>query len=217
MIEIINQINNINFLNISVIIFIFSLILDLVYGEIPSKVHPVVIIGNIISFLTDHLINLKNRLSGLFLLLLTIIISLSFFIIILLIASKINYIFLLIVYIFILSSTFSFKLLINSAEDIRFNLIHDIDKARESVGFLVSRDTEKLDEKLIISATIETLSENIVDSYISPVFYFFLGIIIINFFDFNLTIKLLLLILFPLIYRIVNTLDALVIKMKNTL
>jgi adenosylcobinamide-phosphate synthase len=52
----------------------------------------------------------------------------------------------------------------------------DIQSARKKVQMIVSRDTSSLDEKHIISACCETISENLVDSVISPSFYFgFLG------------------------------------------
>ena len=48
-------------------------------------------------------------------------------------------------------------------------------EARKQVGYLVSRDTEHLDEKEIIRATVETVAENIVDAVVSPLFYAMLG------------------------------------------
>lgn len=197
------------FFSFSIIIFVLSLLFDIIFGELPTKLHPVVIIGKIIHFLTKHLIKIKNKISSFILLLSTIILSLLFFIIILYIC-KINIILYSIVFILILSSTFSFKLLLTSAKDIQYNLINNIDKARQSVSLLVSRDTDELDEGLIISATIETLSENIVDSYISPVFYYFIFLVILNFINFDFYIKTMILIAIPIIYRVINTLDAMV-------
>ncbi len=50
-----------------------------------------------------------------------------------------------------------------------------IDLARRSLSLIVGRDTERLDDKGIIRATVETVAENIVDGIISPIFYALLG------------------------------------------
>jgi adenosylcobinamide-phosphate synthase len=93
----------------------------------------------------------------------------------------------------LLSTTFSIKLLINSADNVKIDINHDIDNARKSVSYLVSRDTSQLSYEKIISAVIETLTENITDSVVSPIFYtFILGV------------------LGGIAYRVVNTLDAMI-------
>jgi adenosylcobinamide-phosphate synthase len=69
----------------------------------------------------------------------------------------------------------------------------DLEKSRQLVSYLVSRDTSKLSQSQLISATVESLTENITDSVISPLFYaFILGV--------------------PgaIAYRVINTLDAMV-------
>ncbi|MCL2509843.1 MAG: adenosylcobinamide-phosphate synthase CbiB, partial [Methanomassiliicoccaceae archaeon] len=48
----------------------------------------------------------------------------------------------------------------------------NVQAAREKVQMIVSRDTSSLDEDHITSACCETISENLVDSVISPTFYF---------------------------------------------
>ena len=48
-----------------IITFIVSLAIDLIYGELPTKIHPVVIIGYIINFFKGILIKINNKMSGL--------------------------------------------------------------------------------------------------------------------------------------------------------
>jgi adenosylcobinamide-phosphate synthase len=48
----------------------------------------------------------------------------------------------------------------------------DLISARKKVQMIVSRDTSELDEKHVTSSCCETISENLVDSVISPAFYF---------------------------------------------
>jgi len=50
-----------------------------------------------------------------------------------------------------------------------------IDLARERLAYIVSRDTARLDEKGIIRAVIETVSENISDGIVAPLFYLSTG------------------------------------------
>ena len=47
--------------------------------------------------------------------------------------------------------------------------------ARERVGWIVGRDTERLDEADVARATIETIAENTVDGVIAPLFFFAIG------------------------------------------
>lgn len=49
------------------------------------------------------------------------------------------------------------------------------EKAREELGMIVGRDTHSLDNRRILRATVETLSENASDGIIAPMFYFAIG------------------------------------------
>jgi len=186
------------------ITLILSLLVDLIYGELPTKIHPVVIIGKFISFFKNIFIKYKNRLSGFFTTLFTVICCCALLVMIMLICSINDNLFFVIFSIF-LSSTFSINMLISTAKNIENDLKYDINKARQSVSYLVSRDTDELTESFIVSATIESMTENITDSYIAPIFYFTLGSIIFIVFNIN---DFIILLLIPFIYRISNTLDA---------
>ena len=54
-------------------------------------------------------------------------------------------------------------------------IIGDIEEARRKVGWIVGRDTDKLDEPEIVRATVETVAENTVDGIVSPLFFFMIG------------------------------------------
>jgi adenosylcobinamide-phosphate synthase len=187
-----------------IITFFISIIIDLFYGELPTKIHPVVVIGNIINFFKKTFIKYKNKWSGFFTTLFTVITSCLILFAILLISSVNEYL-LIVVYSIILSSTFSIKMLLSTAKDIENDLKQNINKARQSVSYLVSRDTDELTEEFIVSATIESMTENITDSYIAPIFYFILVSVIFMILGIDNCIILLFI---PFIYRISNTLDA---------
>ncbi|GLI34056.1 adenosylcobinamide-phosphate synthase CbiB [Desulforhabdus amnigena] len=51
----------------------------------------------------------------------------------------------------------------------------NIVKAREKLAWIVSRDTSQLEEQDIVRALVETVSENISDGIVAPLFYLSLG------------------------------------------
>lgn len=187
-----------------IITFIISIIIDLFYGELPTKIHPVVIIGKIIDFFKKLFIRYHNRWSGFLTTVLTIVSSCLLLLVIMKVSLLNEYLF-IIIYSIILSSTYSIKMLLSTAKDIEYDLKQDLNKARQSVSYLVSRDTDELTESFIVSATIESMTENITDSYVAPVFYFIVASIIFMIFNIDYYIILLFI---PFVYRISNTLDA---------
>lgn len=174
------------------LIIIIALIIDALFGELPFKVHPVVWMGKIIDILKQYLINYRSKISGIILtLVLIIVFTLATYVLISL--SVINNIIYILVSSVILTTTFAINVLIGSAHDIKKDIDHNIDTARKNMSYLVSRDTANLSSEEIVSATVETLTENITDSVTAPLFYaFILGV--------------------PgaVAYRVVNTLDAMV-------
>ena len=119
--------------------------------------------------------------------------------------SSVNEYLFIIIFSIVLSQTYSIKMLLSTAKDIENDLKQDLNKARQSVSYLVSRDTDELTESFIVSATIESMTENITDSYVAPVFYFI--VVSIIFMILNIDYYMILLFV-PFIYRISNTLDA---------
>ncbi len=184
-----------------------SLAIDVIAGELPTKIHPVVIIGSLITFFKNKFINIKGRLSGL-MLVLSVGICVSLILYILYFVFSINGVLLFIFFSIMLSSTFSVNMLLKTAVDVKADLDESIDKARKSVSYLVSRNTDELTESFIVSAVIESMTENITDSYVAPVFYFAVFAILIMITPIENHLYWLLLI--PMIYRMFNTLDAMV-------
>lgn len=197
--------NNFIFLFI-ILSLLLPIFIDLLYGELPTSIHPVVIIGRIIDIYKDILIKYRSKLSGLILYISVVLTALIILFAVMKIA-EINNILFFIVFSVVMSSTFSVRMLISSARDIEDKLKTDIEDARHAMSYLVSRDTGKLSKSLITSAAIETLTENITDSYIAPVFYYMIFGLILIVFKKDCFILLLFV---PVIYRISNTLDAMV-------
>ncbi|MEM4071569.1 MAG: adenosylcobinamide-phosphate synthase CbiB, partial [Thermoplasmata archaeon] len=101
-----------------------------------------------------------------------------------------NYWIRFIIYIYVLKSTFSIGALIRHVKKCSTD---NLETLRHNVSMIVSRDVNKLDAAHLYSAAIESGAENIVDSVIGPLFYFLLfGIF------------------GAVIYRIINTADAMI-------
>lgn len=197
-------------------IMIFSLAFDLLIGEFPARIHPVVLVGGIISFFKDRLIKYNSKTAGLFLTICVIAFGSLIMLVPLLIFRMIifneimEYVFKLAA-LLLLSSCFSVKLLLSSACEVEDDLKRgNLKVARERVSYLVSRKTSELSKEHVISATIETLTENIPDSYVSTMFYYVLFGVIAYFIGFNDFDAIIIAILAAFIHRIIDTLDSMV-------
>ena len=197
-------------------IMIFSLAFDLIVGEFPARIHPVVLVGGIISFFKDRLIKYNSRTAGLFLTICVIAFGSLIMLVPLLIFKMfifndiMEYVFKLVA-LLLLSSCFSVKLLLSSACEVEDDLKRgNLKVARERVSYLVSRKTSELSKEHVISATIETLTENIPDSYVSTMFYYVLFGVIAYFIGFNDFDAVIIAILAAFIHRIIDTLDSMV-------
>lgn len=78
--------------------------------------------------------------------------------------------------IWLISTTIAARGLSRAAMEI-YGLLqnNNLDAARRKVGLIVGRDTGNMETGDVIRATVETVSENIVDGVVAPVFYAFLG------------------------------------------
>ena len=218
MIEYNELINNIMSTNVSdvvslklflfvILAMLFSLAIDVLFGELPGRIHPVVIMGSIINFFKRMFIGIRNRISGLLLVVLSAIVLSAILFLIYIICSY-NIVLLFIVFTILLSSSYSVNMLLQTAVDVKNDLNESIEKARRSVSYLVSRNTEELTESFIVSAVIESLTENITDSYVAPILYYFIFAVIIQYDPFDYHLYFLLLV--PMLYRLSNTMDAMV-------
>ncbi|HEX2955420.1 MAG TPA: cobalamin biosynthesis protein, partial [Chitinispirillaceae bacterium] len=70
----------------------------------------------------------------------------------------------------------SARSLIDAALEVRKHLdANDLSGARKALSMIVGRDTDNLDDGVIVCATVETVAENITGGIISPLIYFALG------------------------------------------
>ncbi len=174
-----------------------ALAIDLVLGEPPCAIHPVVWIGKVISFLKKRGTGQKKSVQfvygcGITLLTIGLFAAPAYFVIVYL--KGFSFVAYVVVGAVLLKYTFSLRELRQVALRVKGLLLKDkLDKARFELRSLVGRDTRDLTKPLLISAAVESVAENASDSFVAPLFYFLLfGI--------------------PgaMAYRVVNTLDAMV-------
>ncbi len=176
-------------MNLIVIVFIASIIMDLI-GEYPSVIHPVVWIGRTINFFDKKYIR-KGGIDifyGTVFSILTITIFLTPLIYLECIQFNIYLKIIMDVYIF--KSTFSIGSLYRHVKSCYTD---DERSLRQNVSKIVGRKTENLDKGHLYSAAIESSAESITDSISGPMFYFLIFGIPGAFF-----------------YRIINTLDSMI-------
>lgn len=152
---------------------------DRYIGEPPEKVHPVVFIGKLINFFenvfksTNSVNKSRDLLFGF--LNVVLVLAIVFFMayeIEQIINSISNSYIKISLYSIILSFSIGHKSLIEfSKSPIKFIVNNDLESAKKSVQCIVSRNTNELDKKHVLSASIESASENITDSIIAPLIY----------------------------------------------
>ncbi len=173
---------------ISIIVVVLALSLDLLFGDPRNKYHPTVWIGRLIGKLVPYAKStnpIAEQISGILLLVFIVaivsVLVVSF-------SSTLKYmenfdsnglyrvLFLgagVILAGILLKTTIAIKGMEDHASKIMDSLSkNDLDGARAKLSMIVKRDTKNLDKQHVISATLESISENIVDGITGPLFYF---------------------------------------------
>jgi adenosylcobinamide-phosphate synthase len=153
----------------SLAVFLLAAAYDILLGEMPAKVHPVVWIGKLIAFLRAKAA--PTRAGGIALAIIVIVVTvLSGHLIVR--AAGYFPLLPLLVSAYLLKSTFAIKCLLQVSRDIGLMIDRDMNEAKSMLPALVGRDTSSLSKSQASSAVIESLSENYVDGILSPIFYY---------------------------------------------
>ena len=156
-------------------------VLDLIFGDPQNIIHPVQVIGKMISSGEKILLGENSGLSRKYkffagMILNITVISLTYGITYLIRRTSENSIILTVAEIYLMYTVFSINSLAREGNRV-YNILKEgnIERARKDLSYLVSRDTGTMDEKMIIRSTMETISENTVDGIVAPMLYMFLG------------------------------------------
>lgn len=166
----------------SIIVAVVAFLIDALIGDPRSKLHPVVLIGNLISLLEKFLRReVDSSTQKIFKggLLVCIVVSVAYLVgwSAEILSHEIpNLAAQIFVQALVLSFMISPRSLADAGREIYILLANEnLPRAREKVGWIVGRDTANLNESEVARATVETVAENTVDGIISPLFYFALG------------------------------------------
>jgi len=181
--------NNIVLLALPLIVPL-ALLVDRVVGDPRSGFHPVALLGSFIGVWgrpERYSAGIQRVAGALFWIITAFLFALPFF----LVQFYAPALVLLILGPFLLKACFAWR----SLEEHLFSVVEStassLQAARGKAGLLVSRDTLGLNEEQVLSAAYESVTENLVDSIVSPLFYYGL---------FGLT--------GAAVYRAANTMDA---------
>ncbi|HUT38442.1 MAG TPA: adenosylcobinamide-phosphate synthase CbiB [Methanoregula sp.] len=154
-----------------VIVLIAALLVDRLIGDPYSNWHPVALLGRFIGWWgkPENYSPGFQRLAGVvFWLVTAVLFALPFYCF----AAIIPWYLYLVIAPFLLKSCFAWRSLEEHTLAVVAALKGGVQKGRAQVKMLVSRDTTHLEREHILSAGYESMTENLTDSIISPLFYF---------------------------------------------
>lgn len=175
---------------------VLALALDLLLGEPPPRVHPVVWMGRLVA-LGERLAPGRawgQLLAGFLVVTVIAFLFTGSVLLILMWAGTLNAWLYLVVAAVCLKPAFAVRELFRAAACVKDNLANGrLEAARVALRALVSRKTDALDRAGVSAATIESVAENLNDSFVAPTFYYLIGGV-------------------PgaVFYRVVNTCDAMI-------
>ncbi|WP_338556114.1 adenosylcobinamide-phosphate synthase CbiB [Paenibacillus sp. KS-LC4] len=160
-----------------------AILVDWIVGDPKWPTHPVIWIGRLIAWLEHKLRRRDNtesskllRLKGTLLMLITLALSYGIMWGVVAVASLIHPWLGYAVTIWFISTTIAVKGLKQAAMLVYIPLIAgNLQEARKYVGYIVGRDTDKLNESEAARAAVETVAENTVDALVSPIFFALIG------------------------------------------
>ncbi|MCK5541144.1 MAG: cobalamin biosynthesis protein CobD [Desulfobacterales bacterium] len=159
-------------------ILLFAFVLDLIVGDPTFLPHPVVFMGKAIEFfepLFRKIVSNQVFCGALFaVFLIGSTFALTYGIISL--CRSIDFFFGQIVSCVFMFFTLSSKSLYKAAMDVKIALeTSGIESGRDKIAMIVGREVKSLDQTGIVRAAVETVAENFVDGFLSPLFFALIG------------------------------------------
>jgi adenosylcobinamide-phosphate synthase len=173
-----------------VLVLLLALAVDRLFGDPHSAFHPVALLGRLVAWWGNpaRYPPALQRCAGIvFWFVTATLFALPFY----LVATLAPWYLFLLIAPFLLKSCFAWRSLEEHTLAVVSALNNGIGNGRERVSMLVSRDTAQLDRDHILSAGYESMTENLMDSIVSPLLFFAV---------FGLT--------GAAVYRAANTMDA---------
>lgn len=148
--------------------------IDWLFGDPPNRYHPIAWLGQLIGYFVPRLKGGSEKAKGtIFAISLVITVALSVHFLVFATRYLVGIVELVVVSAMLLKITIAMKGMEKHAEAIMNDLeIGDLTDARQNLSMIVRRKTDDLDVHHILSATIECVSESIVDGITGPIFYY---------------------------------------------
>ncbi|WP_042160693.1 adenosylcobinamide-phosphate synthase CbiB, partial [Paenibacillus gorillae] len=162
-----------------------AIVIDWIIGDPKWPTHPVIWIGRLIRLLERKLrageqgqqrSAAKVKATGVCLTVVTLLVSFSIMSLIVGVANWVHPWLGYAVSAWFISTTIAVKGLGQAAMLVYRPLVSGkLDDARKYVGYIVGRDTDRLNEEEASRATVETVAENTVDAFVSPILFALVG------------------------------------------
>ncbi|MDY6878929.1 MAG: adenosylcobinamide-phosphate synthase CbiB [Thermodesulfobacteriota bacterium] len=202
--------NTLHYLSGPIATLLGAFILDLFFGDPPYRFHPIRLIGQGIDCLQKALrtLGLDGRVGGILLVVGIGSVSLGGYLF--------GTFFLQHIYppmgrlfdLFVCYSCIALKDLIRHVKPvIRALEDNNLEQAREKLSMVVGREVTLLDEEGVARGAVETLAENFVDGFLSPIFWYVIGCVIGYAFGKS---PIVVAVSFMLVFKVVSTLDSMV-------
>lgn len=169
----------VSFFTDGLMIFALAFLIDVVFGEIPDNAHPTVWMGKVIAWLKPKLKNANPRIEKAHGIFLCVGVMALFAVPVYVLLWGIRqipvwgWVLYIVVAAVLLKTTISIKCMRTYTVPIAEALkSHDLKKARRWLHYIVRRDPNKLDERHILSAAVESIAESTTDGITSPFFFF---------------------------------------------
>jgi len=186
----------------SIVIVVFALGIDFVFGDPKNRYHPTAWIGSLIARLTPLAKNQNThveKLGGIFVVVITVGVVVTLLSILdigisLLTTDWVTIVVSVVVGVILLKTTIAIRGMEKHSKAVLDSLDQDnLDMARTNLSMIVKRNTKDLDKNHVISGVLESISENTVDGITGPLFYYAL---------FGLP--------GAFVYRVINTADSMI-------
>jgi len=156
-------------------------IIDLLIGDPRHLPHPVILIGKCISLLESFIRRLFSspgtlKWSGVVIVIVIVGGSYASTVILLKLLALVHPLLAYLTGIWLISTTIAARGLSRAGRDI-YILLNEgkLQAARQQVGMVVGRDSDRMESADISRATVETIAENTVDAVVAPLFYAFVA------------------------------------------
>lgn len=187
-----------------------AFILDLLIGDPPYRCHPARLMGHSIHYFEGLLRSFgwDGRGGGILLVLMTGASALGSYLVLDSLFFRLHPWFHFLFNLYVTYSLLALGDLLNHVKPVIAHLeMGDLAQARKALSMVVGRDVQALDEPGVGRAAVETLAENFVDGFLSPIFWFLAGSAVSVFFGGSrITFSVGLMLLF----KVASTLDSMV-------